>query len=534
MKKLNMLKAAVAMTLAAGSYQAQAASATYDPVTQVVDIPVVDVRSGSSVTTFTAQLQLTASGQLELISASPVASATGERVTYFQGSNKVHFPTVEVLGSNSEFYAQLSLVPAAGPLTFNLDQLGTTSFIPCPDFSDAGPVPGTCLLSGEINQDITLTANTTWILSGGVFIGGDNSNPSTLTVNPGTEVVGQQGADFLYIRRGSQIVAEGTPDSPIVFTGPLEQAAGEWGGLIIAGNAPVNGCADTVAVCENVFEAITTESFGGNDTAESSGTLKFVQIKFAGFEVRPDEELNGLTMLGVGSGTSVDYVQVHAGLDDGVEMFGGTVQMKHLVLTDIGDDSLDWGSGWRGKAQFVLIRQAADDGDRGIEADNNGDDNDSLPRSMPLLANLTAIGSEVTSQGALLRRGTGVEIYNSVFTGFGDSCIRFDGEATYLNTGTPTALTGEMVMQNTFLNCDLNTRDDEEVATFTVLDWFNAQPGNVEADPQLDGVFPAAGSPLINSSVMVSDSFIENVSYSGAFSDASDSWADEWTVGGIR
>lgn len=529
-RPVNKLRAVVALSMLGGSMQVQAATATFDPTTNTVDIPVVDVRDGANATSFTAQLRLNNSGQLELVSADIAASKTGERVTYDSATNAVHFPSVEVLGSNDQFYAKLKPVPGSNPLTFELIQLVPTSFNGCPDFASNGPVNGTCILSGEINEDITLTANTTWILSGGVYIGGDNTNSATITINPGTEIVGQQGADFLFIRRGSKIMAEGTPDQPIVFTGPLEQAAGEWGGLVLAGNAPVNGCAEGVSPCENAFEAITTESFGGNNAADNSGVLKYVQIKYAGFEVRPDEELNGLTMLGVGSGTLVDFVQVHAGLDDGVEMFGGTVQMKHLVLTDIGDDSLDWGSGWKGKAQFVAIKQADDDGDRGIEADNNPDNNDALPRSQPMLANITALGSPVSTQGALLRRGTGVNIYNSVFTGFGSSCLRLDGSATYVNGGTPDNLSGELTIENSYVDCALNF-EDKEATTYTTEEWFNAQAGNVAGDPVLNGLYPAVGSPLINSAAAINDSFIENVSYTGAFKDANDSWADEWTVG---
>jgi len=170
---------------------------------------------------------------------------------------------------------------------------------------------------------------------------------TTLTINPGTQIFGQQGADFLWIRRGSKIMAEGTPDNPIVMSGALQQAAGEWGGLVIAGNAPVNGCNAPVNgcnagvnPCEVPFEAITSEFFGGNNPNDNSGLVKYTQILFAGFAVRPNEELNGLTLNGVGAGTVLQFIQVHQGLDDGVEMFGGTAQMKHLVLTNNGGGSL--------------------------------------------------------------------------------------------------------------------------------------------------------------------------------------------------
>lgn len=531
LKSLNTLRASIVL-LAGCAAQAHASSATFDPATGIVDIPVVDVRNGTDVSTFAAQLQLTANGQLQVISGSAIASSLGERVTYFSDTNSVHLPTVEVVGSSDVFYAKLSVVPGVEPLTFNLERLVSNEFEGCPDFATDGPIPGSCVLSGEINQDVFLTKNTDWILSGYVAVGGDKTNTATLSIDPGTHIFGQQGNDALLIRRGSKIMAEGTPDQPIVFTGPNEQSAGEWGGVVISGNAPVNGCSEGVAICETSFEAITSEFYGGNDSADSSGLLKYVQINYAGFEVRPDEELNGLTLLGVGSGTVVDYVQVHEGLDDGVEMFGGTVQMKHLVLTNIGDDSLDWGSGWKGKAQYVVIKQAADDGDRGIEADNNGDNNDALPRSQPLLANITAVGfSPDNSQGVLLRRGTGVNIYNSVFTGFAGGCIRLDGDATYINGGTLDNLSGELTIENSYVDCLVNFADKADSNTYTTEEWFNIQANNVAGDPLLSGVYPATGSPLLSSGTVAADSFLDSVSYVGAFKDASDNWADEWTSG---
>jgi len=531
----NPLGAVIATFLLVGSYQAQATSAaSFDAATNTLDIPVVDVRSGHNILSYSAQLKLKDNGQLELLTVNPAATVTGTRATFFSDSSVVHLPTVQVAGSNTEFYAKLKLVQGSNPLAFTLEQLEPTTFPGCPNFASDGPVAGTCVIEGStegISQDITLTSNIDWILSGGVYIGGDNTNSATITINPGTNIIGQQGADFLYIRRGSKIIAEGTPDSPIIMTGPTEQSPGEWGGLLLAGNAPVNGCAEGVSPCETAFEAITTEKFGGNQADDNSGVLKYVQVKYAGFEVRPNEELNGISMLGVGSGTIVDYVQVHAGLDDGVEMFGGTVQMKHLVLTSNSDDSLDWGSGWTGKAQYVVIKQALDDGDRGIEADNNPDNNDALPRSKPILANFTALGSDFGNQGILLRRGTGVELYNSVFTGFGSSCLKLDGAATYVNAGSPSNLTGEITIKNTYMNC-LENFSDGKGSTFTTADLFNAQPGNVASDPLLNGLFPATGSPLLAVTVdsSINDNFINNTNYIGAFKDVNDNWVAEWTV----
>ncbi len=520
--RLSICSAALLGAFAADSL---AATATFDPATGIVDMPIVEVLNGASSEFYSAQLQINGDG-LQLIDAVSIPAAKGQqRVVFDSATTAVHVPSV-VVGTD-EFYAKLQLVPDSNPLRFTISQLVNNQFQGCPAFSTPGAVEGSCILSGEINQDITLTKNIQWVLSGGVFIGGDNRNSATLTINPGTKIFGQQGADFLWVRRGSRIFAEGTPDNPIVMTGPLQQSAGEWGGLVISGNAPVNGCNVGVSPCEIPFEAITSEFFGGNNPNESSGIVKYTQILFAGFPVRPDEELNGFTLNGVGAGTLIQFVHVHAGLDDGVEMFGGTVGLKHLVLTQIGDDSLDWGSGWTGKAQFVLIQQAADDGDNGIEADNNEVNNDITPRAKPTLSNMTIIGAPVATQGMLLRRGTGANIWNTVITGF-PNCITIDSAATFLNAGVPGNLSGELTMVNSFVNCSNNFKDGSG-ATFSVADWFTSQSGNSTENPLMDGYLPAFGSPLTFGGTPVNDAFFDAVDYVGAFKDTSDDWTQEWT-----
>lgn len=253
--------------------------------------------------------------------------------------------------------------------------------------------------------------------------------------------------------------------------------------------------------------------------------MKYVQILFAGFAVRPDEELNGLTLNAVGSGTVLEFIQVHRGLDDGIELFGGTANLKHIVLSSIEDDSLDWGLGWRGKAQFVLIQQSASDGDHGIEADNNPNNPDIAPRSKPVLSNMTLIGSPVSqASGALLRRGTGVNIWNSIFTGF-QNCLTLDGTATSALVGQAS----ELSINNSFVNGCQNSFAESGGATASTADWFNSQTGNKAQDPLLNGFLPNAGSPVLQAGATLSDSYFKPVSYAGAFRDANDNWTQEWT-----
>ena len=527
MKQIRKCITAAAALLFSGIAQnGFAATATFDPATGIVNLPVVEVLSDSSSAFYSAQLQLNGS-ELQLVSASPISAITGQRNVFDSDTTAVHIPSV-LVGAD-DYYVKLKLVPGSNPMRFSLEQVVNNAFQGCPSFATAGPSEGSCFLSGEIKTNITLTKNINWILSGGVYIGGDNKQSTTITINPGTKIFGQSGADYLYIRRGSKIMAEGTPDNPIVMSGPLQQSPGEWGGLLIAGNAPINGCNEGVALCEAPYEAVTSEFFGGNNPTESSGLIKYTQILFAGFAVRPDEELNGLTLMGVGSGTIINYVHVHAGLDDGVEMFGGTVRMKHLVLTDNRDDAFDWTSGYQGRAQFVLVKQSPGIGDRGIEADNNEKNHDSLPRAHPILSNFTIIGRNDTgaTQGILLRRGTAGNIWNSVITG-SPVCLRIDSASTYINAGAPGSLTGELTIQNSFVNCASNFADGDG-ATFSVSDWFLSQSGNKAENPLLNGYLPATGSPLTLGGTAVGDSFFTVVDYAGAFKDTHDDWTQEWT-----
>jgi len=521
-----------AILLSAVTLNAHAATATYDPASGLVDMPVVEVLSGGTSAFYHAKLQVVGNA-LQLVSAEPIAAATGQRNVYDGDTNSVHVQSVTV--GADDFYVKLKYVPGSNPMTFNIDQLANNAFTTCPSFAQPGVTPGSCMLSGTVTSDIKLTKNIEWILDKAVFIGGkDNTNPATLTINPGTKIVGVGGqgdqAAYLWIRPGSKIMAEGTPDNPIIMTGPNEAAAGEWGGFLISGNAPVNGCNDGVPVCKIPFEAFNDEVFGGNNPTDNSGVMKYVQIRFAGTAVRPDEELNGFTLNGVGSGTLIDYVQVHEGLDDGIEVFGGTVQMKHLVITNAQDDSLDWTQGWKGKAQFVLIKQHPDVGDRGIEADNNEKNNDSTPRSQPILSNLTILGrgGESATQSVLLRRGTGANIWNSVFVG-SPVCLMIDSPATFLNAGNPGSLTGSLTIQNSYVNCAANYKDGKD-ATFTTENWFTSQSENVAGDPLLSGYLPTAGSPLTLGGAAVSDPFFNAVDYVGAFKDQNNDWTKEWTA----
>lgn len=473
----------------------------------------------------------------------PASSASGNLNVVFNSCSSADFTFTGVPGVTDytqEFQPFLDIVggPTNGQCVYQKEFTGCPSF--ATDLGDRA-----CGIGGTISQDITLTNDTTWVLTSATFIGakadlGDPvpANGPTLSIEPGTRIIGTKaGRVALIISRGSKIVAEGQPFAPIVMTGENYEATGatsaDWGGLVINGAAPLNTCDS--GVCEAVGEG-DSGAYGGDDPSDSSGVLKYVRVQFAGDKVTDEDELNGIAFQGVGSGTVVDYIQVHRNADDGVEFFGGTVNVKHIVLTHNEDDSIDWTQGFRGKIQYGLVQQIQDvtvETDNGMEEDNLEQDNDAEPRAQPVMANVTLIG-KAGENGILARRGTGGNYSNFIVTKFG-TCLDIDSTATFDAAGTPPdGLTGVLTMENTIFNCATNfVENDESTADpWSVATFFTSQPGNMQMNPNLDGIYPppgaayASGFPLDPS---VYDDFFEDVDFIGAFRSEEDSWTDNWT-----
>lgn len=289
-------------------------------------------------------------------------------------------------------------------------------------------------LNDDITADTTFQAKNTYVIPRlkQLFV----KNGATLTIEPGTVIQGEQGA-VLVITRGSKINATGTKDKPILFTSAQptgQKTGGFWGGLLVLGAAPINvNKLSNPPSDEATFEAFTSAipeaKFGGTNAADNSGTLKYVRIEFAGFNFVADREFNNLTLCGVGSGTTVDFVQVHGGTDDGVEFFGGTVNVKHLVSSQNQDDGFDTDNGWSGKAQFIIVQNISHpatlpEATNGYESDNHGTATsyNATPRTEPTIYNATIIGDHaytgVASFAAVFRRGTSGHYYNHIFYGF--------------------------------------------------------------------------------------------------------------------
>lgn len=388
-----------------------------------------------------------------------------------------------------------------------------------------------CVLSGSYTQDLHLTNNFDYLLSGGVFIGGDNVNSAALTIDPGVTLYGEKGLDFLVINRGSKIHVNGTREKPVTMTSANDASAsattsGQWGGLIINGNAPINGCNEGTALCEAEGEG-GTGKYGGNDPADSSGNLNYLVVKYAGYLITPTNELNGIAFQGVGNGTLVDYVQVHNNSDDGVEFFGGTVNAKHLFLTGNEDDSLDWTFGWTGKVQHVVIQQR-DIGDKAIEADNNATNRDALPRAQPQIANMTILGDPNAGGGILLREGTGANFSNVIVSGAEKFCFSIDHDQTFANAGSSaSALSGKLTVTNSVANCVPNFKDDGN-DLFSVTDWFGNQAGNSTAELGMTSYINTAAANAVPAATL-GDGFFDAVSHIGAVKDEASDWTAGWT-----
>jgi hypothetical protein len=288
-------------------------------------------------------------------------------------------------------------------------------------------------VSGTIDENFTFTNNENWMLSGGVFV----SNGSTLNIDEGTNIIADETTTaFLSVLQGSKIQAVGTSTNPIVFT-TLSETPGSWGGIIINGYADIN----TGVTAEGEGD---TGTYGGNDDSDNSGTIKYVRVEYGGKILGTDNELNGFSFNGVGNGTTVDYIQAYMGADDGIEFFGGTVNVSHAVSKGNQDDSFDWTHGWRGNGTYWYAEQLSSGGDRGIEADNNGDDNTATPYSNPTLNHVTLVGfddGDGSNTGIRLREGTKGTLSDIVVYNFPNKGIRVSDQVT-LDNETNGELTG--------------------------------------------------------------------------------------------
>jgi hypothetical protein len=398
-------------------------------------------------------------------------------------------------------------------------------------------------ISGSITGNTNWTRDNQYLLSGFVYV----EDGATLNIQAGTIIKGDKPSKgTLIVKRGARIVAEGTASQPIVFTSNQPAGSrdrGDWGGLIICGRAPHNQPADPIV--EGGPDAV----YGGNDPADDSGILRYVRIEFGGIALQPNQEINGLTLASVGTGTTVDHVQVSYSGDDSFEWFGGTVNGKYLVAHRGLDDDFDQDFGWQGQVQYGLVVRdpnAADvSGSNGFECDNDGAGNAVAPYTQGIWSNVTILGpltasstiNDLYKRSMHLRRNTKTQVYNSVFAGYPTGLL-IDGSSTETN-----ATNNELRIRNTILAGMTNNFAVASGSTWDISSWFSTNGWNNAVYPNTGDLglamptsltnpqlLPLASSILLNgadlSTAPLNNGFFDVVAFRGAF--GTTDWTSGW------
>ncbi|MGH7459491.1 MAG: hypothetical protein ACREMA_00500 [Longimicrobiales bacterium] len=436
-----------------------------------------------------------------------------------------------------------------------------------------GGQPGAATITADITSNRTLFADTTYTLSGFIHV----ANGATLTIQPGTRIQGDTAVlgSSLFIMRGARIIAKGTVQAPIVFTSMRaagQRRPGDWGGLIIVGNARVNR-SGTV----NIEGTGTTGNplvpySGGTTDTDNSGELQYVRIEFAGFAPAENQELNALTLAAVGSGTVIDHVQTLAGLDDSFEWFGGKVDAKYLVSYESGDDHFDMSEGYQGRLQYLIALQTRvldpRPGAGGVSPDPQGIENDgcsgagcdsgfdSAPLTTPVVANFTLIGradapsSSAANFGMVLRRGVGGFYVNGVLGRWASAAISVRDAATQARVTS-----GDLTLSNILISdapviyqagqqagVDAAVNNLIMGAGGTTAGLFTALPASsptgaaqLDWSPSASSAIRTGGLATFTGKLQTAaGSFVTGTAYRGAADPAGPRWWEGWTTYAIN
>ncbi|SHK53644.1 hypothetical protein [Epilithonimonas mollis] len=288
--------------------------------------------------------------------------------------------------------------------------------------------PNDFKVSLKSGDKLVLDASVTYRMTGAVII----NDGAELTIPAGTKILCSGGTStYLAVAQGGKIFSNGTAANPVIFSSAsATPKKADWGGIVICGKAPIN--AGATATSE-----VASLTYGGTVANDNSGIISYTQIRWAGARFSDTKEYNGLSLFGVGNQTKIDGVAVIDGADDGIEFFGGTVNVSNIVSVNNDDDGFDWTEGWNGTATNIYSkRTSATVGNRGIEADNNANTQTATPMSNPTIKNATFIGYATTdNEGAgtnLFRVGTGATLDNVVFSGWA-TAITIQHDTTIAN-----------------------------------------------------------------------------------------------------
>lgn len=408
-----------------------------------------------------------------------------------------------------------------------------------------------CSLPSRINKSITLTkiAGLLYQLPGRVDVGTDggftktsSDTNVTLTIEPGVIVYGGTGVSWLAVNRGNKLNAVGTATQPIIFTSRdnvlglnTETSQGQWGGVVLMGRGKVTDCttgSTAAGTCERQTEGSADPAlFGGNDNADNSGKLSYIQIRYSGYVLGANVELQSLTTEGVGTGTTIDHIMSYNSSDDGSEHFGGSPQMKYYISVGADDDSLDVDTGAQMNVQYALLIQRPGAGDALNEIDSNGFETDS-PRTKLQMSNFTMIQSQVSSnneaadQASLLYRGNSdTTLVNSIVVTPNNECLRLNGSGA-----TPATLTARSVVMtcNATKYIGTGSYNASQVATM-----FGAGANNNRDDftSTLSSLFINGSNEtgVVAFDVSGLGAFFSATTYVGAVKDANDKWWSGWT-----
>jgi hypothetical protein len=398
---------------------------------------------------------------------------------------------------------------------------------------------------GSGTGTVTWTKNNEYILEGFVFV----NDGQVLSIEPGTVVRFRSGqaenASALIVARGGKIIAEGTKQEPIIFTSEhddlqgavAKEARGLWGGLIILGNAPVN-LREGEARVEGIPVFESRGIFGGGDEDDDSGILRHVSIRHGGTNIGQGNEINGLTLGGVGNKTEIDFVEIISNEDDGVEIFGGTVNLRHMVVSGCGDDAFDYDLGWSGNGQFWLGIENDFVGDNLIEAGGGVNPVIGFPHSLPVIYNATLVSNGNTGNGALavFERFAGGVIANSVMMDDPNGILLEVTDGS--NDSYSQWKNGKLdIRNNLFYHVGASQNDspfnlsgiysqemqNEWAGYFSIAE---NETGNPGIDPQSGNFVP---NPKISGNLSdYPSSWFQRVDFKGAFGE--DNWIEGWTL----
>lgn len=421
------------------------------------------------------------------------------------------------------------------------------------------------ILEGRITANRTLKADYVYKLRGLVYV----TNGAVLTIEPGTKIVGEKGKNGgLIITRSCKIIADGTPEKPIVFTSEESNPQrGDWAGLVLLGNAPTNASFNGQEGIGEIEGGINNSDGLGlyglgasSNPADNSGILRYIRIEYAGYAFLPDKEINGLTFGGVGNGTIVDYVQVSYANDDSFEWFGGTVNCSHLISFRTLDDDFDTDNGFSGRIQFgIALRDSAIadiSKSEAFESDNDANGSQLLPRTKAVFSNMTVIGPRQSANNignglflaaAQIRRNSSISIFNSIFMGWPIGLLIDASKGSPTDNNFATGLN----VQNTIIggcatpvSYATSTTSPTGATSATILDWFNTSSyGNTivtaTGDVKLGAPFnysnpdftPQMASPALTGAKFSHSALLigfASVSYRGA-AGPNDTWYKNWT-----